>query len=70
MSLLLLSAKGHARFACSVVNALTTAPCRYQPFAGAPFGKAFGFKHKKFNKVYLLIIGINLPVRLDFALRI
>jgi len=32
--LLLLSAKGHARLACSLVNALTTARCRYQPFAG------------------------------------
>ena len=31
---LLLSAKGHARLACSLVNALTTARCRYQPFAG------------------------------------
>ena len=31
--LLLLSAKGPARRACSLVNALTTALCRYQPFA-------------------------------------
>ena len=31
---LLLSAKGHARLACSLVNALTTARCRYQPFEG------------------------------------
>jgi len=30
----LLSAKGHARFACSLASALTTARCRYQPFAG------------------------------------
>ena len=30
----LLSAKGHARFACSLASALTTALCRYQPFAG------------------------------------
>ena len=29
----LLFAKGHAPFACSVVNALATALCRYQPFA-------------------------------------
>lgn len=35
MPLLLLSAKGQARLACSVGNALATAPCRYQPFAGA-----------------------------------
>ena len=28
-----LFAKGHAPFACSVVNALATALCRYQPFA-------------------------------------
>ena len=27
-------AKTHARLACSVVNALTTARCRYQSFAG------------------------------------
>ncbi len=27
-------AKSHARLACSVVNALTTARCRYQSFAG------------------------------------
>ena len=32
--LLLLSAKGHARRACSVASALATARCRYQPFAG------------------------------------
>jgi len=32
--LLLLSAKSHARLACSVVNALATARCRYQLFAG------------------------------------
>ncbi len=25
---------GHARFACSLASALTTAHCRYQPFAG------------------------------------
>ncbi|MBQ2110392.1 MAG: hypothetical protein II191_01450, partial [Clostridia bacterium] len=31
--LLLLSAKGHARIFCSVVNALTTKIFRYQPFA-------------------------------------
>ena len=31
---LLLSAKGHARLACPLVNALTTARCRYRPFAG------------------------------------
>ena len=31
--LLLLLAKSHARLACSVVNALTTAHCRYQLFA-------------------------------------
>ena len=30
----LLSAKSHARLACSVVNALATARCRYQLFAG------------------------------------
>ena len=29
------SAKGHARLACSVVNALATARCRHHPFAGA-----------------------------------
>ena len=33
-SSLLLSAKGHARLACSVASALATARCRYQPFAG------------------------------------
>ena len=32
----LLSAKGHARLTCSVVNAIATVRCRYQPFAGAP----------------------------------
>ncbi len=41
--LLLLSAKGPARLACSVVNALATARCRYQLFAGCegsiPTGK-------------------------------
>ena len=31
--LLLLSAKGHARFACSLASALATALFRYQPFA-------------------------------------
>ncbi len=31
---LLPSAKGHVRLACSVVNALATARCRYQPFEG------------------------------------
>ena len=39
----LLSAKGHARFACSLVNALTTALCRYQPFAGVPTAGCFFF---------------------------
>ena len=33
-SLFLLSAKSHARLACSVASALTTARCRYQLFAG------------------------------------
>ena len=32
-SLLLLSAKSHARLTCSVVNALATVRCRYQLFA-------------------------------------
>ena len=32
-TLLLLSAKGLARFACSLASALATALCRYQPFA-------------------------------------
>ena len=30
-----LSQKNHARLACSVINALTTARCRYQLFAGS-----------------------------------
>jgi len=34
----LLSANDPARFACSVVNALATAHCRYQSFAVRPFG--------------------------------
>ena len=34
ISSLLLSVKGHARLAYLVVNALATARCRYQPFAG------------------------------------
>ena len=43
----LLFAKSHARFACSLVNALTTANCRYHLFAicacGAFASKPFGF---------------------------
>ena len=37
------SAKGHARLACSLASALTTARCRYQPFAAAaPCGAGDG----------------------------
>ena len=38
ISLLLLSAKSHARLACSLASALTTARCRYQLFAVPPAG--------------------------------
>ena len=44
---LLLSAKGHARLACSVVNALATARCRYQPFAGYMKKTGFWMPQKK-----------------------
>ncbi len=37
------SAKGHARLICSLVNALTTALCRYQPFAGHACGARASF---------------------------
>ena len=46
----LLFAKSHARFACSFVNALTTANSRYHLFAiwafGASASKPFGFSRK------------------------
>ena len=45
MPLRLLSAKGHARRACSLVNALTTARCRYQPFAGSRVCRYHYFYH-------------------------
>lgn len=31
-------AKSYARFTCSVVNALATVRCRYQPFSGSAYG--------------------------------
>ena len=35
------SDKSHARFACSLVNALTTALCRYQLLSAARFARYF-----------------------------
>ena len=46
----LLIAKGHAPLACSLVNALTTAHCRYQPFARKRIGASYITRAAIFTK--------------------
>ena len=48
--LLLLSAKGPARFACSLASALATANCRYQPFAVFWSSAQIRYKHSHQKK--------------------
>ena len=43
--LLLLSEKGHARAACSLASALTTALARYQPFSGESRRRVFSYQY-------------------------
>ena len=58
----LLIAKGHAPLACSLVNALTTAHCRYQPFARKRIGASYISRAAIFANHRLLI-----PLRLLIA---
>jgi hypothetical protein len=61
----LLSAKGLARIFCSVVNALTTKTCRYQPFAVRALARISAFatinrflSKKKIKRDYYVICGV------------
>lgn len=53
-SLFLLSAKSHARLACSVASALPTAHCRYQLFAGFSLSGNYGIHF--ISCVYTILI--------------